>query len=313
MCISPQTNQQGNTYACGRCDRCHKKYIQHWIFRLQRELHHWQYVLFITLTYDYEHLPFCRGKQTLDKTHLQLFMKILRKKLKRTLKYVVCGEYGSIYDRPHYHMLLFNVTDDDFNDIQKAWHYGGIHIGAIEPASIAYTFKYAVKEDLKIRDSRQQKPFVHMSKGLGETFAFDISYKKFTGVDKNGKKFVRYSKIRISKPHFQAKLDTLLDMPFYVLPSAKGGTVKMSVPRFFLRAANYDSSELGEIFAQKVAQKYHHLPDALRDIAIAREMRQKGHDNRTILSITTAQRKYAISKESSFRKKSVNEMLNTKK
>lgn len=276
MCNNPQTNQQGNTYSCGKCEACHSRYIQQWIFRLKNELNVTKVGLFVTLTYDYAHVPMYQGKFTLSKRHPQLFMKRLRKALKgRKIKYVLCGEYGSVGSRPHYHAILFNVTDDDFNVIQAAWGMGSIHVGQITPSSIAYTFKYAVKEDFKHRDYRQIKPFIHMSKGLGEDFAFTITYNQQTGIDKNGKQFVRYSKVRTPKPHFQRKLDQMLVMPYYIVP-IKRQNVKIGVPKFYLRAANYNNPELGEMYKDRMDTRFNHYHEAKREAALQREAIQKG-------------------------------------
>lgn len=277
-CLNPITNKQGNTFSCGKCEYCHNKYIQQWIFRLEQENKlHGNMSLFITLTYDYDNLPFHKGKMTLRKSDYQKFLKRLRKSMNgRLLKYVICGEYGSKNRRPHYHLILFNVTNDDFNEIQNSWGLGAIHIGNTTANSIAYTFKYSVKADLKTIHPQQVRPFVSMSKGLGEAFAFDIAKKSVTGIDKNGRNFVRYSKVRTPKPHFQSKLNQLTLMPYYILPSTKGGTVRMSVPRFYLKCANYDTTLLKEKYQQLADDKYKDIPPAKLNIILAKEAIQRG-------------------------------------
>ena len=59
---------------------------------------------FVTLTYDDEHLP---GDQCLDHRDFQLFMKRLRKRFPS--RFFMCGEYGGLNGRPHYHSILFGV------------------------------------------------------------------------------------------------------------------------------------------------------------------------------------------------------------
>jgi len=294
MCHNPQTNRSGFIYSCGKCSQCHDKYIRQWVFRLQRQQHETPNCLFITLTYDYNHIKMNKGKFTLHKPDYQLFMKRLRKAMPdREIKYVLCGEYGSKQGRPHYHAIMFNVEMQDYQTILTAWGNGHVHVGSVTPASIAYTFKYAVKGDIKSRDWRQAKPFVAMSKGIGETFAFNISYNKTTGVDKNGNNFVRYAKIRQNKPHFQKKLDTLLQQPYYTIPNQNGGVVKMSVPKFYLRSANYDTAQLGELYADVIQKKYSMLSDAKKDAIFKRQEIQRKY---AVLQ-QTADRKYSVSKE----------------
>lgn len=256
MCIQP-ISKDGNTFACGKCTHCHKRYLQHWIFRLKHQLHYSNIGVFVTLTYDYAHIPFSKGKFTLRKSDYQNFFKRLRKALPdRSIKYVICGEYGSKNNRPHYHAIIFGLSINDFNYLQAAWSLNGvplgtIHVGTVTEGSIAYVFKYSVKSALKVLDWRQLKPFVSMSKGLGQDFAFAITRIRVTGIDKNGNNFVRYRIIRVPKPHFARKLTTLTTMPFYRLNG-----YMMSVPRFYTRCVNHDMSELHEVYHELTQRRF---------------------------------------------------------
>jgi len=293
MCVNPQTNMQGNVYKCGKCSQCHVTYLQHWTFRLQREMAG-KSALFLTLTYDYYHLPLNKGKFTLRKSDYQNFLKRLRKALPdRVLKYVVCGEYGSQNNRPHYHMILIGVSLNDVKAINTAWGNGLVHFGKAQPASIAYTFKYSVKGAIKPLHYLQQKPFVSMSKGIGENWAFDIKYVKVSGINKHGNSFVRYRKIRTPKAHFKRKLDSLLLMPYMQVPSQGGGVVKMSVPRFYLNAAGYDTTELGGIFQQKMLKDYQRL-------SVSQKMyydKMSPIHRKGDVKIELSNRQYSVSKE----------------
>lgn len=294
MCLNPQTNKFGNIYACGKCDQCHNMYIRHWTFRLQQQQRITPRCCFLTLTYDYNSIPFHKTKFTLLKKDYQDFLKRLRKHYpNRDIKYVLCGEYGEKKKRPHYHAILFDIDKQDVNEVQTIWGKGSIHMGDVSPASIAYVFKYAIKSALKTPvHYHQLPPFVAMSQGLGESFAFDINYKKYTGIDKNGNNFVRYSKERKIKPHFQRKLDTLLKMPYYMLNTSVG-MVKMSIPKFYLRAANYDCSELGEMYASVISRKFHLLTREQFDVMCQRSIVQRADS----VMQQTKNRQYTISKE----------------
>jgi hypothetical protein len=256
------------------------------------------------LTYDYHHIPFNKGKFTLHKKHYQDFLKRLRKVLpQRKIKYVICGEYGTKIGRPHYHLIIYDVTMLDYEIIKHCWGMGDIHLGTVTPASIAYTFKYSVKGDLKERDWRQAKSFVAMSKGLGLEFAFDVvGLRKSEGTSQYVNKqtgevkernWVRYAKIYEPKQHFKNKLDTLLQQPYYVIPNANGGVVKMSIPKIYLRVANYDTSQLGELFADVIAKKYTRMSDAKKEAIFARQQIQ--HKYAVIQQ--TKDRYYSVSKE----------------
>lgn len=129
---------------------------------------------FVTLTYDTLTVPISEnGFMTLDKRDFQLFMKRLRKLSKNKLRYYVAGEYGTERQRPHYHMILFNLEDLEY--LNDAWQKGEIHVGRVAGPSIAYTVKYIDKESkipMHPRDDRL-KEFSLMSKGLGACYMTD--------------------------------------------------------------------------------------------------------------------------------------------
>ena len=71
--------------------------------------------LFLTFTYAPEYLP--EGGE-LDRRALPLFLKRLRSRLEYyniqyNFSYMYCGEYGTKFGRPHYHMVLWNFPQDD--------------------------------------------------------------------------------------------------------------------------------------------------------------------------------------------------------
>lgn len=160
---------------CGKCPKCKRKRVQQWVFRMKQEDKISSSAYFITLTYNTKHVPISNNKfMTLDKTDYQKFMKRLRKlqakKSKEKLVYYACGEYGESTNRPHYHAIIFNISDTE--DINTAWGLGDVHIGGVTGASIAYCVKYIDKEKripMHARDDRQ-KEFSLMSKGIGKNY-----------------------------------------------------------------------------------------------------------------------------------------------
>jgi hypothetical protein len=119
---------------------------------------------FITLTYSNENLP---SDRSIHKSHVQKFIKRLRKNTGKKIRYFACGEYGSKTGRPHYHAIIFgyDFTDNDptkdrrlwtktrngdllFRSpiLEKAWPYGHSTIGNVTFESAAYVARYVMKK-----------------------------------------------------------------------------------------------------------------------------------------------------------------------
>lgn len=115
--------------------------------------------VFVTLTYDDEHLP---ADGSLVKRDLQLFLKRLRKEHEPAkLRYYACGEYGETTLRPHYHAILFGIDfadkrkhsvgkrgDDLFisETLDKIWGLGHCYIGRVTYKSAGYVARYCLKK-----------------------------------------------------------------------------------------------------------------------------------------------------------------------
>lgn len=160
QCPSPVEiwpNSERKLVPCGKCIPCLSNKRNDWIIRLRQEHKASQGASFITLTYDWKNYP-KDGK--LCKLDLQLFMKRLRKKSGSRLRYFAVGEYGSKNGRPHYHLLLFNVTDINHRKLNEAWGKGIVHVGQVTEASIAYCTKYVIQP-------KHADQFTLMSRGYG--------------------------------------------------------------------------------------------------------------------------------------------------
>lgn len=157
---------------------------QDWVFRLSNELKRASSAKFVTLTYAPESMPIssveidgiCYDYPSLSKRDVQLFKKRLRKECARVcergsqVRYYTVGEYGTRTNRPHYHSILFNVPLSVYVDLEKIWTHGGIYLGDVSPASIAYTAKYHVN---KIGNYEHvEQPFALMSRrpGIGANY-----------------------------------------------------------------------------------------------------------------------------------------------
>lgn len=168
---------------CGHCAVCRKERSKAWAIRLMMEFCTWNSGVFITLTYDDEHIPkveqpvvegvFMKS-ETLVKRDFQLFIKRLRKVSGRKLKYYACGEYGSHTFRPHYHAILYGFDICDTELIKSCWPYGFIEVGDVTMQSCNYVAGYIQKKlygDVAAEVYGERlPPFSLMSKGLGRAY-----------------------------------------------------------------------------------------------------------------------------------------------
>lgn len=147
MCINPFYKKTGEgPFPCGKCADCRIRRASDWSFRLMEEEKVSSSSLFLTLTYDTEHVPITKaGFMSLNKRDVQLFIKRLRKGHKDNdskIKYYAVGEYGGRSRRPHYHVIAFSA---DVSKVQPAWQLGSVHYGTVSGASVGYTLKYMTK------------------------------------------------------------------------------------------------------------------------------------------------------------------------
>lgn len=112
-----------------------------WALRCHLELQQHPSAVFTTLTYDDQHLP-----ATLERRHLQLWLKRLRKRAKRRLRFFACGEYGERTNRPHYHAIVYGLNHHDAQLVDNTWGQGLTKTVPATPASIAYTAGYTAKK-----------------------------------------------------------------------------------------------------------------------------------------------------------------------
>lgn len=113
--------------------------------------------VFVTLTYDDEHLP---SSGSLSLRDCQLFMKRLRKAFGQ-LRFFLCGEYGESTWRPHYHAIVFGLALADLRahkksasgaqlytseTLTKLWGLGHVYLGMVTFESARYVARYATKK-----------------------------------------------------------------------------------------------------------------------------------------------------------------------
>lgn len=136
---------------CGRCFACQMNKARDWSFRIMNETRLHDESIFVTLTYNEEHLPRVSDMQgTLVKSDLQNFMKRLRKAISpRKIRFFACGEYGEKYVRPHYHLIIFGLGPTTLQQfpalLERCWPFGFVSVGSVTYGSASYVARYTTK------------------------------------------------------------------------------------------------------------------------------------------------------------------------
>lgn len=115
--------------------------------------------VFVTLTYDDDHLP---ADGSVHKRVLSDFIRRTRRSLSFPIRFFGVGEYGELSFRPHYHALLFGVHFADAVCIrpktdlrpalyrspalEKLWTFGHSSFGSVTFDSAQYVAGYCVKK-----------------------------------------------------------------------------------------------------------------------------------------------------------------------
>ena len=148
--------------ACGQCIGCRMRRASDWSLRVMHEASLWPVNCFVTLTYGRDKLP---PNGSLDHRDFQLFVKRVRKFYKnKTVRFYMCGEYGPLNQRPHYHACMFNV---DFRDdrvpsgksasgqlfytsatLERLWSHGIVSVQDLTPETASYCARYIMKKAL---------------------------------------------------------------------------------------------------------------------------------------------------------------------
>lgn len=154
---------------CGQCIGCRLDRSRDWANRCMLELRDHKESVFVTLTYDNDHVPIVTSPSgnsvmTLDKRDFQLFIKRLRKSLgEQKIRYYACSEYGPQTYRPHYHAIIFGYCPVDLRPFSKSpqgyqyyvsdtltniWSKGHVLIGEVSWETCAYTARYIASKYL---------------------------------------------------------------------------------------------------------------------------------------------------------------------
>lgn len=158
---------------CGKCVGCRLDYSREWADRCYLESLSKSPNWFVTLTYDDLNLPvteYFNGEtiiytNSLVKSHISEFLKRLRRYYDyhfkiQDISFYGCGEYGSQFQRPHFHLLLFGCPIPDlqlftykdgfvtYNSeiFSKEWNKGFVTINEFTWETASYVARYCLKK-----------------------------------------------------------------------------------------------------------------------------------------------------------------------
>jgi hypothetical protein len=183
----PFAYAKGFNLPCGQCIGCRLKYSQEWAVRLMHENEMHEESCFITLTMNNEYLESRENPYSLDKSEFQKFMKRLRKRYGKQIRYFHCGEYGEKNNRPHYHAIIFGM---DFEDkelfsvrdeirlytseiLAELWPHGFVTLGSVTMESCAYVARYVCK---KQKGKNAEKHYIRWDPLTGEGTPIEPEY-----------------------------------------------------------------------------------------------------------------------------------------
>lgn len=195
MCINPVVKPLKNAwnvqigkslFPCGGCIGCRLDQQLLWSARCQSDYVHYPST-FLTLTYDDYHLNYVNDMAlypTLDREQLGRFVDNLRHQVKnlpslpkgsiKDFSYFGCGEYGDMFHRPHYHILIFGLDYIDFKSFyEKLWPNGQIKSLPVAQGGIRYVVDYMCKNINGLQAENEfdkkglERPFYITSRGLG--------------------------------------------------------------------------------------------------------------------------------------------------
>lgn len=198
--VSEETGEEyRQAVRCGRCDGCLLHRSRQWAVRCMHEASLYDANAFVTLTYAPEFLPF---DGSLDPEALQKFMKRLRRRIEPTrVRFFGCGEYGEMYGRPHYHLLLFGYGFPDKEFLRErtglpvyrsrllecVWPYGLSEIGSVTYESAAYVARYVLKKRF---GANADEFYTRVSADTGEVFQVEKEFVRMSRREGLGAKWL---------------------------------------------------------------------------------------------------------------------------
>lgn len=166
---------------CGQCIGCRLRRAQDWTLRILHEASCWPSNCFVTLTYSPGNLP--PGGSLLHSDYQKFFKRLRFQYRPLSIRYYMCGEYGPLNQRPHYHACLFNLDFPDskpagksdagslFYDspsLTKLWGLGSATVQPLVQSTAAYCARYCVD---KMTGDLGQAAYQRVDPGTGEIYS----------------------------------------------------------------------------------------------------------------------------------------------
>lgn len=201
---------------CGKCLGCLRVRQMQYAFRAEWESLDPKTVqmFFVTLTFAPE---FFVDNELLKKDCQDYICRLRHRNPSVRIKYMFCGEHGELYDRKHYHGLLFMDKEISISDIYDCWPFGIVDVREVSLQRFGYVAKYSVKQLGDNSYKWIQEPFILVSNGLGFYFLEkhgDFCRKNFVNSWLNGSGFpVKLPRVfmeRLFPPRDKVHLEKIL-------------------------------------------------------------------------------------------------------
>ena len=172
---------------CGKCYACRMNKAREWALRLHWEDKMHAFSQFVTMTYAEENCHWKISKfdgEPRKNIHYKdgtQFINSIRQAMKREghpdiIRYFMICEYGKKNTRhAHWHVMLWGCPYD-VNRLRRIWNKGNVHVGYIQPQSIAYVSGYTWKrqdEYVNKHGLNPEKPFMSKGKERGTGLGFN--------------------------------------------------------------------------------------------------------------------------------------------
>lgn len=283
MCLIPVTISRRianhyylNNVPCNHCLECVKDRQNEYIVRSIEEQRKRGTMCFFTLTYSPSNLPLQENGYDIDedtgeildtmsvgtlrRCDVSLWLKSFKQFWHREgedldFSYMITGEYGPKTNRPHYHGLIFGLSDDKINDLMWRWKekYGFVCFKKI-PSLMSdvekvsrYCAKYMIKdEQWKLVPDGCEKPRIMTSQFYGmpkkERWTGMVKYylaQDVAGYDPNNPVFE-------DKKTFYKVVDEIIKRRKYRIGNGK----EFKLPNYYKRKIFYNKVEGSERASQ---------------------------------------------------------------
>lgn len=142
---------------CRKCTFCVRKKQNEWALRIEHESMQHETSLFVTATYDNDHLPVTQAQLVEDKDRwLDTWRHYSKREYGRGIRYFVVAEHGDRTHRVHFHACIFSGQFHDLTrlagsgpypkyrsaEATRLWGYGNVELGLIGTESAKYVAAY---------------------------------------------------------------------------------------------------------------------------------------------------------------------------